>query len=133
MAKKLVLPRVHVLVLCEEMESSVEEDGVFNLAGVRPWIAGDGFPLTQPQLCVYLQLTGHKGTTLCHLEVVRAETDDVIHATKARKVELHGPLDVVPVGFRLRNCVFPASGLYYMQAYCDGKLLGECLFILLEN
>ena len=63
MAKKLVLPRVHAMVLCDDFDQSTDEDGVFHLHGVRSRIEADAFPYTHSQLCVYLQLTGHRGRT----------------------------------------------------------------------
>jgi len=35
MAKKLVLPRVHVMVLCDRVQDVTDEEDVFNLLGVR--------------------------------------------------------------------------------------------------
>jgi hypothetical protein len=133
MAKKLVLPRIHVMVLCDEIEVSPDEEGVFNLNGVRTRVRAESFPHTHRQLWVYLQMTGHEGTTRCHIQIVNGETDEVVHVGPARDIELEGPLVVRPLAFRLRNCKFPTPGVYYLHAICDGKLLCERLLILLEE
>jgi hypothetical protein len=44
MAKKIVLPRVHVMMLCDDFEPSAEEDGVFHLYGVRTRVEVDVIP-----------------------------------------------------------------------------------------
>jgi hypothetical protein len=95
MAKRLVLPRAHAMVLCDDFEQSSNEDGVFHLYGVRSRIHVDVFPYTHPQLCVYLQLTGHRGTTRCRVAVVDRETDEEILVAPTQVINLTGPLDVV--------------------------------------
>jgi hypothetical protein len=45
MAAKAVLPRVHAMVVCDEIESGDEED-VYNLIGVRTSIQATSFPYT---------------------------------------------------------------------------------------
>ena len=50
---KLVLPRVHVMVLCDEIEATPTEEDVFDLKGVRTSIAAPAFAHVHPQLCVY--------------------------------------------------------------------------------
>jgi hypothetical protein len=125
MAKKLVLPRVHVMILCDEIEARPEDDETFDLLGVRTRIHADGFPYTHSQLCVYLQLTGHQGTTHCHITLSNADTDDEVYRGPSLELELQGPLVILPVGFWLEDCSFGSPGLYYAQAYCDGKLAGE--------
>jgi hypothetical protein len=133
MASKLVLPRVHVMVLCDEIESCPDEEEAFNLSGVRTKIRADAFPYNHAQLCVYLQLTGHAGTTRCHVTVVDAKADEVVYVTPSRVIHLQGPLVVLPVVHRVRNCKFPTPGLYYVQAFCDLKLLCERPLLLFEE
>ncbi len=51
---KSVLPRVQVMVLCDEIEPSADEEEVFDLHGVRTFSSAPSFPSLHPQLCVYL-------------------------------------------------------------------------------
>jgi hypothetical protein len=111
MAKKLVLPRVHAMVLCDDLESNPAEPDVFNLYGVRTQIVVDAFPYSHPLLSVYLQLTGHSGRTRCHAIIINAETDETIFSTPSQLIELTGPLDFVPVTFQLEDCEFEEPGL----------------------
>lgn len=76
---------------------------------------------------------GHSGTTSCRLEVTHAETDEVVYTTPSKKIGLQGPLVVLPIDFLLKNCSFPAPGLYYIQAYCDQKLVCERPLFLAEG
>lgn len=120
-----LLPRVQAMVLCDEIEESDEEDAVFHLTNVRSVIAASSFPYVHSQLCVFVQMSGHRGAALCHVEIDRLETDDVIYDTEPQTIEFEDPANVVPDFFRLHNCVFPAPGLYYVQIHFEGKLIGE--------
>jgi hypothetical protein len=133
MAKKLVLPRVHAMVLCDDFDWSPDEEEVFHLFGVRSNLAVSAFPYTHEQLVAYLQLTGHPGRTTCEVRIVDPNTDDILLAAPERIIELTGPLNIVPFIFLLEDCVFGGPGLYYVQVHCDGKLVCErSLFILRE-
>jgi hypothetical protein len=83
------------------------------------------FPAVAPQLCVYLQMSGHQGSVECHMEVEYLAMGDVIAETETRTVYFNDPSAVVVIYFRLANCVLPSAGLYYVQAYADEKLIGE--------
>jgi Family of unknown function (DUF6941) len=58
MARKLILPRVHAMVLCDSIKRAPDEEGVHNLVGVRTRILAEELPYTHPQLGIYLQVTG---------------------------------------------------------------------------
>jgi hypothetical protein len=130
MAKKLVLPRVHVMVLCDAIEPGTDDENVLNLLGVRTQIVADGFPYAHEDINVYLQMTGHAGRSECRIAIADADSDEEIATTEAQEITLNGPLVVVPFRFTLEDCVFPAPGLYYVQAYCDRKLLCERILLL---
>jgi hypothetical protein len=120
-----VLPRVQAMVLCDAVEEVVQEIGVFHLRGVRSDIKASLFPFIRPRLCVYLQMSGHQGDGSCHIQVTQAETDEVVYHTARLMISFEGPMSVVPVVFRLRNCGFPAPGVYYVQVFDGSKLIGE--------
>ncbi len=122
---KAVLPRVHVMVLCDEIEPSAEEAEVFDLRGVRTYIAAPAFPYAHPQLCVYLQLTGHEGTASGEIRIVLAETDDTVYRQEVGPVPFVGPLVLVPLRAWLTDCEFSDAGLYYVQVYFGQKIIAE--------
>jgi hypothetical protein len=130
---KLVLPRVQAMVLCDAAEESDQEKTVFQLTGVRSWMEVLSFPAFCPKLCIYLQISGHEGHANCHIEINRVETEDVIFKTVSKTINLQGPMSVVPMVFRLRNCVFPAPGVYYVQVFHERKLIGERPLILQQE
>src|SRR5437879_5980324 len=122
---KLVLPRVQAMVICDRAKQSDTEVGVFRLAGVRSSIQAASFPALYPRLSAFVQFSGHRGEASCHAKVTRIKTDEHIYQTPPKKVLFYGPNFVVPVVFRLRNCVFPTMGLYYVQIFNESKLIAE--------
>ena len=131
---QLVLPRVQAMVVCDGIEESEVEPGTFHLKGVRSEITALHFPYTRPRLCVYLQMSGHRGEASCRVAVNRTETDEIVYRTSPRVIAFEGPMPVVPVIFRLRNCSFPAPGLDYVQMFHESKLIGERpLYLLAEG
>jgi hypothetical protein len=70
-------------------------------------------------------MSGHRGEGLCHVEINRSGTDDVIYLTETKTITFNDPTWVVPVYFRLHNCVFPAPGIYYVGVFNNSKLIGE--------
>jgi hypothetical protein len=133
MAKKQILPRVHVLVLCDEVEPRLDEEEAFDLRGVRSEIIAGGFPYVHPRFAVYLQLTGHHQDATCRVAVVRAETDEEVFELGEDVIALRGPLEFVHLHYELEDGVFPAGGVYYVQVSFDGALRGERALALRER
>ena len=130
---KVVLPRVHVMVLCDEIEPSSVEEDVFDLRGVRTHFIAPSFPYTHPQLSVYLQATGHEGTAVGWAVVSDPETDTQIYVSQQAEIPFDGPLSFVMVRWRLEDCSFPEPGVYYIEIHFDGKLVSERALILAQD
>jgi hypothetical protein len=133
MANGPVFPRVHAMVLCDGIARADEGEEVYNLTGVRTQIRAGSFPYSHPQLCVYMQATGHEGVVPCRLALVQAGAEGELLSTPERQVQFYGPLHVVAVVWRIRSCSFPLPGLYYAQVYFEEKLANERLLVLSEE
>ena len=127
---QLVLPRVLALIVCDGIEESDQEVGVYRLTDVRTRLDVPVFPAFRARLCVFVQMSGHRGQALCRVGIRQESTDEVIYQTKPRTISFEDPTLVVPVVFRLRNCVFPTSGLYYVEILDETKLIGERRLLL---
>src|SRR5438552_4020378 len=121
----LVLPRVQAMVLCDDVDRSDHERSVYHLTGVRAAIASTSFPGDRSSFCVFLHMSGHQGEESCCVRVFHAATDEVIYQTKPKIVRFKNPTAIVPVLFRLRNCVFPAPGVYFVELLADDKVIAE--------
>jgi hypothetical protein len=128
-----VLPRVHMLAICDEIEGRWEGDSLYALLGVRTQLTAPMFPHVCPQLCVYAQVTGHEGTSVCQVLVERGEDDEDIAWTAGQEVQFSGPRDFIPLRFSIIDCEFPAAGVYYIQILFDGKLCSERAFDVIDG
>jgi hypothetical protein len=133
MADDSVFARVHVLVLCDEVEELSGEEQLFNLNGVRTQVGASAFPYIHPQLCVYLQVTGHEGVASGHLALVQEATDTEILQVPISAFQLSGPLQLMSEWLQLRDCEFPEPGVYFFQVVLNGKLVMERRFHVLAS
>ncbi len=129
----LVLPRVQAMVVCDAIRESDDEIGVYHLGGVRTSLEVPAFPALCPRLAVFVQMSGHRGEAACSVGVRHAATDEIVYQTKPKPIAFLDPTLVVPAVFRLRNCVFPAAGLYYIGILHEKKLIGERRFQVREE
>ena len=133
MANGSVFARVHVLVLCDEVEELSGEEGLFNLNSVRTLVRARSFPYYHPQLCVFFQVTGHEGRASGHLALVQEATDREILQVPIDTFQLSGPLQVISGWLQLRDCEFPEPGVYFFQVVLNGKLVTERCFHVLAS
>lgn len=120
-----VLPRVHVLVICDDIEDRWEGDSLHDLLGGPNPPHFPDFPYSCPQLCVYAQATGHEGTAWCRVVVIRSTNDEVVIETAEEEVPFTGPMDFIEIRYWITDCTFPLPGVYYIQVFFDGKLRAE--------
>src|SRR5262249_4361569 len=130
MADAALFPRVHAMVVCDEIERVAGQDGVYNLRGVRTRIMPGQYPYVHPKLCVYMHVSGRQGNATFHLKVIAAADDAVVASTPEKRTDLEGPLVLVPVRWYIRRCRFPQPGLYYIQVELGSKLINERLVVL---
>jgi hypothetical protein len=123
-----VFARIHVLVLCDAVEELPGEEDVFDLSGVRTQVQATAFPYVHPQLCVYLQVTGHAGMASGYLVLVQETTEEEILRLPIEAFQLSGPLELIPVWLWLRDCEFPDPGVYWFQVFLNEKLVAERRF-----
>jgi hypothetical protein len=118
------VPDAKAIVLCDEVTLGEWQES-FNLQSVRTTILADTFPYRHPQLCVYLELMSHRGGGSLHVTANMDGAEENVFASPRHALSFPGPLTIVPVVFRLRDCPFPDEGLYWIQVYCDEMLVGE--------
>lgn len=121
-----VSPVVRYLILCEDM---VVEDNTISLLHLVLNISPQQtppYPLVYPALCVFVTLTEARGPGRFYLQLVQADTGWVVYRTKTHSTNFgNDPLKVFGLPFRIRNCVFPAAGLYWVQFWFNDALIAE--------
>ena len=128
-------PIVQSMILCDGV---ARQDGTsavkVNLQGVTHAIRakpGESFPITHPELCVYVVLTGGVGVGKVDVVVRDADTEEVVLATPPH--DFTHPTDrhtVSALAFRLRRCVFRRPGLYWVESRHDGSTVRQAPLIV---
>lgn len=130
-----VLPVAKALYLCDEiLEDPVSRK--VSLLGALNAVRPQGvppFPHRQQQLCVVVQLTGGSGEVRAHVEVIQAATGLTIHTTQEHRIRFASRNAIVYANFRLRDVVFPESGAYFVEFYCQETFLDDRVLYLLEG
>ncbi len=123
-----VFARIHVLILCDEVEKRPGEEAVFDLRGVRTHVRARSFPYIHPQFSVYLQVTGHEGTVTGRVVGTNEATDEQIVDRLIGEIQLLGPLTMIHAELQIRNCEFPSPGVYWFQVFLNERLVAERRF-----
>ncbi len=88
--------------------------------GILPHVINAGsdaaFPVCHPELCVFLQVTDGRGSGTVEIVAIESDTDQVIWSSIPQTITFgKDPLAVSGLVFRLRNCLFPRPGLYWIE------------------
>ncbi len=114
-----VEPVVRQMILCDDVQIDPQQPHKINVFGLVDTIVSSSeprFPLSHPELCVFLQLTGGRGTGLGQIVVVAADSEQPLFASQAHAISFGtNPLAVRGVIFRILNCIFVEPGLYWVD------------------
>lgn len=123
-------PLAQALVVCD----TVIEDkgsGKTSLIGIFNGITSGAFPVQINEICVYAALTNGHGLSEITLRCVRLN-DDIETLRTVGSITFRDPNTVVELVFRLRGVPFPAPGLYAFELLCEGQLLLEKRFNVMQ-
>lgn len=129
-----ILPIVRYLILCDDVQT--DDDGprrvtLVGLIGTLRSLEDPSYPILKREFCAYLQLAECRGAARCRIDIQHADSGDVIYRTRTRIVPLTSdPLEVVGVTLRLRDCLFPEPGLYWVQFWYNDRMLAQQPLIL---
>jgi hypothetical protein len=122
-------PLVQYLITCDDVQTDPNNPLRVNVFGLITNIrstANPPFPVIRPLFCVLVIMTRCKGTGDLSVRIVQNATGDVIFANHPRTVRFAGnPQEAVGVSFRVRNCTFPAAGLYWVEVYYSQSRLAR--------
>ena|SRR5262245_45927015 len=133
MARRLQ-PSVKTMILCEDVLPGAGGTGNVHLMNVFSEIRPQGeppFPYRFPELCVFLQLTDAEGQASGRVVGRRADSGHIVFSSKDHLIHFQDRLQVKWVLFRVKDCPFPAPGLYWIESYCDGRWLADQTVTLL--
>ena len=124
-----VQPTVRYLIVCEDVHTDPNNPRRVTLVGLISTIQArelPPFPLRYRELCVFLQMTECRGPAEGRIEIQHADTGQVAFRTRTRTIPLGSdPLELVGFTFRIRNCVFPEPGLYWVQFWYNEQMIAQ--------
>src|SRR5438477_5258676 len=88
MADTKLLPEVKPLLLCNDVVTDPETGnvhivGVFNT--IRPH-SRPAYPHQHPEFCVFLQLTDFEGEVPAYVDIVRADTQEIVRRSRPYRI-----------------------------------------------
>ncbi len=129
-----VPPLVRDFVLCEDMiidPANPTKITLVNLIYAIQSTEEPPYPVSREQLCVYAALTGGHGSGRIEIEVISAETLDVLRYAEIATLDFgNDPLRLYGVPVRLRNCIFPEPGWYSVHLLFEGTSIAEKQLLL---
>ncbi len=124
-----VHPTVRYLIICEDVQTDPDNPRRVTLVGLISAIRTletPPFPLVFREICVFVQLTECRGSADGRIEIHHADSGQVVFRTRTRTIPFGGdPLEVVGVTFRIRNCLFQAPGLYWVQFWYNEQMIAQ--------
>ncbi len=122
-------PEVRHFLLCDDVRTDPNNYHRLDVIGLITSIrshAEPPFPLVRPLLCALVLLTGGTGTGDLLLRVFHDPSKRVVFRSRPRQVRFAGdPEAVLGIVFRVRDCSFPAAGLYWVEAVFAGSVIAR--------
>jgi hypothetical protein len=130
-----VIPVTKAIYVCDDVvedpaSHKVHFLGIFN--AVRP-PSPAAYPFRLGQMCVVVQLIDGLGEIPIHGEIVRAETEDLVYSSPEQRLRFPQRQTTVFACFRIRDCLFPGPGVYFVEFYCRDTLLDDRTLHLLPE
>lgn len=129
-----VRPTVRSLIVCEAIEPDADHPTRVSLVHLIDSIRSTtepAYPVVQPQLSVFAQLTECRGTVEFQVRVHDSESDQPAFGSGVRRqLFSNTPLLLHGVRFRLLDCPFRHPGLYWVQLWIEGELAAQTPLLL---
>jgi hypothetical protein len=122
-------PTIRYLILCDEVLRNPLNPRHVSIVGLLSSIRSAGtppYPFRLPEFFVLVLLAEGRGGGTARIEVVQADTNTRIFQTATRGIVFPpDPLEVSGLTFRIRWCLFPSPGLYWVQFWYDDAHLAQ--------
>jgi hypothetical protein len=126
-----IAPVVRTLIACEEIRPDVVNPRQLSLLRVVSTIRATAYPALRPQFAAFAVLTGGRGAGELRLEIRQADTDVALYASTRQRISFPAdPLALCGLSYRVRNLVFPAPGLYWVQLYFENSMIADLPVVL---
>ncbi len=124
-----LVPVVRYLIVCQNVHRDPQDAARITLVTLLSSIRSHldpPFPLTVPEFCVYLQVTGCRAPGSGCIEVVQADSEDVAFQSPNQPLAFGSdPLRIYHLTFRVRDCVFRQDGLYWVRFRYNEEVIAQ--------
>lgn len=124
-------PEVLALILCDQIITD-RLTGKQSLIGMFSTVHSRGFPVSHPQLCVYVALTSGHGKSNIVIRIVDANESRPPVVEGRGAVEFKDPRTIANLALQFHGLVFPEPGAYRVQLFCESELLREARLELVK-
>ena len=122
-------PVVRYFILCQDLVTDPNDANnvsLVNLVHSMRSIATPPFPFAAAPFCAFAALANCRGKGTLDLWVVDADSANRIHRLPPRKVDFGAnPLHIYGLPIRIGHCVFPSSGLYWIELLYNGQVIAQ--------
>jgi hypothetical protein len=127
-----VNPFIRHMLLCDDARRRPGEPGKIDVYGLLNTVRAEGaaFPV-HLTFCVYLAMTGGRGTGKGRIVVTEADGETRVYEGTVHEITFDpDPLKVLGAIFRIPSCPFPRAGLFWVEfRYNDTMLARQPLLV----
>jgi len=124
-------PDVLSLIVCDQIITD-RVTGKVSLIGMFAAVHSPRFPVTHPQICVYVALTEGRGKTPITIRIVDANEARKAIVEGKGVVEFKDPRMIANLALQFHGLRFPEPGQYRVQIWSGSSLLREARLHLLK-
>ena len=122
-------PFIRHMLLCEDVRRDPNNPNKVDVLGLLSTVRAVGepaFPLHLPVLCVYLEVSGGRGTGQARIDCRQADSGQILFSNPSHALTFSpNPLAVRFLIFRITDCFFAEPGLYWIQFRYNQRILAE--------
>jgi hypothetical protein len=122
-----IKPVAKAVYVCDDVISDPQTGkvSVLNLWDSVLVPVGGSFPYRLAKVCLFAWLRGGLGKVSTRIDIVQASTGNVIRRTNDCMIEFEARSTSVFARYKLENCVFPESGVYIIELYCQNDFVDD--------
>ena len=117
-------PSCAALVVCDYVHTD-PVSGRFAVLGSFQEIVADEFPVTYPNLGIYVALSDGRGVCTISLRLIDVDEDKTPVLDEASEADLSNPQDLFEFGVNIPDVPFDEPGIYRVQLMVDGATIVE--------